>query len=153
MSVLLASAVDVLHAALMVAWVVGFPFLIWHGWPRLSRAVAWYSLVFVIVSQLSHWVLGECFLTTLSLWLWEGVRAAGNEPQVLFTVRVVNFVAGIRPTERAAVLLWESAIVLGAVGMLFYWHRALCRSSRRKKTHRVFEAHQVPGCARATWVR
>jgi len=110
--------------------------------------------VFVVVSQVSHWVLGECFLTTLSLWLWEGVRAAGNEPDVLFTVRIVNFVAGIRPSERAAVLVWESAIVLGALGMLFYWHRAFRRSSRSTKNpDREGEGHAASGRARVPVVR
>lgn len=123
MNALLASAVDVLHAAAMILWVLGFPLLVWHGWPRWSRAYAWYSMVFVVLSQGSHWLLGECFLTTISRWLWQGVAASGKEPDVLFTVRFVNFVAGIRPSERAAVLVWEFAVVVCSLGMLWYWHR------------------------------
>jgi hypothetical protein len=44
---LLAALIDVTHALLMAAWVLGLPLLFWHRWPRWTRAYAIYAIAFV----------------------------------------------------------------------------------------------------------
>jgi hypothetical protein len=119
----LAICVDLLHAAAMIAWGLGLPLLLWHRWPRASRAYLWYALVFVLVSVTSHQIFGECFLTKLA----RDLRKLGD-PTLLadyasFSVRLVNFVAGIRPSERSAVLAWEFGLAISSVIMLRYLYK------------------------------
>lgn len=114
---------DFVHIALMAIWALGLPLLVWHRWPRLSVAYTLYAIAFVVVSQLSHHVLGECFLTTLSRDLW---LAAGDGADGTFTGRLVNSVAGIRPARESVVFAWESAIVITSIAVcwsLFQHHR------------------------------
>jgi len=121
---LLAVLSDSLHIFMMMVWAVGLPLLLWHRWPRLSFAYTMYAICFVVVSQISHHLLGECFFTTLSRWLWV---AAGSSADGTFTGRLVNMVAGVRPTADTAVLIWEIAIVvtsLAVVWSLYRHHRA-----------------------------
>lgn len=125
MYAVLAVTTDITHLAAMVLWAVGLPLLFWHRWPRLTLAYTWFALLFVVVSQLSHVVLDECFLTTLSRALW---LAAGDPTAGSFSVRLVNAVAGIRPSEESAVLAWEIAIAFTGGAMLWSMHRA--RSAR-----------------------
>jgi hypothetical protein len=118
-SATLASFVDLTHGMLMIAWGLGFPLLFWHRFPRLSRTYMWFALAFVVVSVVSHEVLGECFLTTLARELWErGGGYRGREP---FTVLFANTVAGIRPTTRQAVLAWELGIFVTSAASLWCW--------------------------------
>jgi hypothetical protein len=98
----LAIGTDFIHITFMVLWAVGLPLLVWHRWPRLSLAYTVYAIAFVIVSQLSHYTLGECFLTTLSRYLWE---LAGAGADGTFTGRLVIMVAGVRSKVRG--LVWE----------------------------------------------
>lgn len=116
---LLSGAVDMLHVFAMVVWVLGLPLLFWHRWPRLSRLYVVYALAFVVITRVSHQILGECVLTTLSRDLWNasGLAARGHSS---FTVRLVNAVAGIRFTEHSAVLLWEAAVFICSAGVLWY---------------------------------
>ena len=117
-----ASSVDVLHVMAMIVWGVGLPLLVWHRFPALSRVYAWYAAAFVVLSVASNQVLGECFLTTLARHLWEA--AGSHRERVPFTVVLANTVAGVRPTTREAVLVWQAAILATSVGTLFYWHKA-----------------------------
>jgi hypothetical protein len=128
----LAMAVDLVHALSMITWGLGLPLLIWHGLPRLSRAYMWYSLAFIVITLLSHWLLGECVLTTLARFFWEA--AGGARDRVPFTVLFVNAVAGIRPSSRSAVLIWEFAVLVSSAGSLWYWYRS--RPRRRPKSER-----------------
>jgi hypothetical protein len=116
----LAVSADLIHVLAMLVWALGFPLLLWHRWPRLSEAYTVYALAFVLISQVSHFFLGECFLTTLSRLLW---AEAGEHVIGTFTVRLVNAVAGVRPNERSAVLLWELLIASTALGVFFSLHR------------------------------
>ena len=121
MPTLLAVFCDAVHVLAMFAWAVGLPFLFWHRWPGLSIAYTLYALSFVIISQVSHHFLGECFLTTLSRHLW----AASGQPSVgTFTVRLVNAVAGVRPSADSAVLAWEIGIAGTALGTLWSLYRS-----------------------------
>lgn len=119
----LAICVDVVHTLAMVVWGLGLPLLLWHRWPRASRAYLWYALSFVVISVGSHQIFGECFLTRLAR-----VLRAHGDPNVLsdyssFSVRLVNFVAGIRPSERSAVLAWEFGLAISSVIMLRYLYK------------------------------
>jgi hypothetical protein len=67
-------------------------------------------------------------LTTLARRLW--TLAGGFRDDVPFVVACVNAVARIRPSTRAAVLAWELAIGISAVGVA--WH--FDRESRRQRS-------------------
>ncbi len=122
---LLSAAVDVVHALAMLAWGVGLPLLFWHRWPALSRGYMVYSLVFIAASVASQLVLGECFLTTMARDFAEQGSNALLREKASFTVRVVETVAGLRPTERLAVRLWELAVFVTCMGMLVHmWRRS-----------------------------
>ena len=118
---LLAALTDVVHAGVMLAWGIGMPFLFWHRFARLSRAYMWFSLVFVVATVGSRALLGECFLTTIARELW--LAGDGFREQLPFTVLLTEWVAGIRPTAREAVLLWEFAVFASSVGGLWCWYR------------------------------
>lgn len=123
----LACATDLLHVLCMLAWGLGLPLLVWHRYPRLSRAYTWFALSFVLISVASHLVLGECVLTTLAriFWTAAGEYRAGSS----FTSLLVNRVAGLHPTQREVVLLWEASVVVTAVGSLWCW-RGTARHAR-----------------------
>jgi hypothetical protein len=122
---LLSASVDVLHALAMLAWGIGLPLLFWHRWPALSRGYMVYSLAFIAASVTSQLMLGECFLTTLARGLAERGTNEILREKASFTVRLVEAVAGMRPTERLAVRLWELAIFLTCMGMLVHlWRRS-----------------------------
>ncbi len=125
----LAGAVNVTHGLVMLIWGLGLPLVLWHRFARLSRAYMWFSVSFVVLSLLSHQIFGECFLTTLSRHL--RVTAGVRVNRVPFTVVFVNAVAGIRPSTREAVLLWETTIATSCVATLLYWRRARSSPSAR----------------------
>jgi len=116
----LAIGSDALHILAMLVWALGLPLLLWHRWPRLSFAYTLYAMAFVIVSQVSHYFLGECFLTTLSRFFWE---SAGEQATGTFMIRLVNTVAGVRPTRDSVVLVWEIAIVVTSAAVLWSLYR------------------------------
>jgi hypothetical protein len=122
----LGSSVDFVHAALMLLWGVGLPLLFWHRVPSLSRAYAWFALGFIAASVVSHFALGECVLTTLSRRLW--ALGGGYRDEVPFVVTCVNAVARIRPSARAAVLAWQMAVALTAMGIAWYFKRGAARA-------------------------
>jgi fermentation-respiration switch protein FrsA (DUF1100 family) len=106
---MLAMLVDIVHALAMLLWGLGLPLLVWHRFERLSHLYTVFAALFVAFSVLSHWTLGECFLTTLARWFW--LASGGWRDTVPFTVLLANAVAGIRPSARSAVLVWEAAIL------------------------------------------
>jgi hypothetical protein len=114
-----AAAIDFAHALLMAFWVLGLPLLFWRRWPRLSRVAACYALAFVAVSQISHWTLGECFLTTLARVTWERAALTGAAAAVSdewFTVRIARSVFHMAPSQRAITIVFEAMIVVTALG-------------------------------------
>lgn len=118
---LLAAGVEAVHALSMVIWGLGLPLLFWHRFPRLSELYMFYAVVFVGVSVASHFLSGECVLTTLARFLWQ--RAGGYPDDLPFTTHLANTVAGLRPTKRAVVLLWEAAVLVTSAGGLWHWFR------------------------------
>jgi hypothetical protein len=122
---LLSASIDVVHALAMLVWGVGLPLLFWHRWPALSRGYMVYSLVFIAASVASQLVLGECFLTTMARDFAEQGSNTLLRERASFTVRLVEMVAGLRPTERLAVRLWELAVFVTCMGMLVHmWRRS-----------------------------
>ncbi len=103
----------------MLLWALGLPLLLWHGYPRLSRAAMWFSIVFVVVSVGSHQVIGQCVLTALAGYLWQA--AGGHHDGVPFVVSLTHRIAGVRPSARAAVLAWELAVLAYSVAILWCW--------------------------------
>jgi hypothetical protein len=117
----LGSAVDVVHALLMAAWLFGLPFLFVRRWPRLTRVYGFYAIGFILASQLSHLALGECFLTTLSSGLWHHSVTSGaplDDSSEWFTVRLAKLVFDLTPTHRAVVILTELLVLLTVLGEL-----------------------------------
>jgi hypothetical protein len=117
----LAETVDLAHALSMLVWGLGLPLLAWHHFPRLSRAYMRFAIAFVLISVVSHYVLGECVLTTMARWLW---HASGNARDgAPFMTLLVNDIAGIRPSNRAVVHAWELAVLATSAGSLWCWAR------------------------------
>jgi hypothetical protein len=139
---LLAVSVDVAHATAMIVWGAGLPLLVWHRFARLSRAYTWFAAVFVIASVASQWALGECFMTRIARDFW--FRGGGFRDGVPFTVTFTNAVAGIRPTTRVAVLLWEAAVLVTSIGSLWSFYRHARRAERRRRGHRDRGASSDP---------
>ena len=117
----LAETVDLAHALSMLLWGLGLPLLAWHRFPQLSRGYMWFAIAFVLISMTSHYVLGECVLTTVARRLWHASgRARDGAP---FMTLLVNSIAGIRPSNRSIVHTWELAVLATSVGSLWCWTR------------------------------
>ncbi len=111
-----AATVDFVHALLMTAWVAGLPLLFWQRWPRVTRAYGIYAVTFIVVSQASHLLLGECVFTTLArASLRLSTTAVSDE---WFTVRVARAVFGLTPSHRIVVWISETLILVTALGVL-----------------------------------
>ena len=113
----LAVAVDCLHAFLMLVWVVGVPLLFWRRFRRLSVAYCLFSLVFIIINQVSSLTLGECIFTTIANWFYS--QAGQNAPDEWFTVRLTRSVFGLIPTHRGIKLATEYFIAFSAIGGMY----------------------------------
>jgi len=129
----LAMAVDLTHAAAMLAWGAGLPLLFWHRFAKLSLAYTWFALTFVVISVASHATLGECLLTTLAreLWLASGV-VRSHAP---FTAILASTVADLHPSDRSVVLVWEFAVLLTSLGSLWSWTKARAHRSAKLPEH------------------
>jgi hypothetical protein len=128
-----ASVVDVLHALFMVVWVLGLPLLFVRRWPRLTRAYGVYAIVFIVLSQASERLLGECFLTSIAGDLWSrGDSATTAETNEWFTVRMAKWVFEMAPSHRSIVIVSEVLILATAVGVLLVLRGA--RSSRQSRS-------------------
>jgi hypothetical protein len=123
----LGAFVDVLHAALMAAWILGLPLLFWHRWPHLSRMYGVFAVGFVLSSRLSHYLIGECFLTSLARRLWQAGRSEANTDE-WFTVRFARLVFGLTPSHRVIAIGSEVLVFVTALGVLIWLHVA-------RKTH------------------
>jgi hypothetical protein len=123
MSQALAVGTDFVHAILMALWIGGLPMLFWHRWPRVTGAYAAYAIGFVVVSQLSQWLLGECFLTAIGLSFWEKVPSSAPPSKEWFTVRIAQAVFHLAPSHRSITIVSETLIVATAAGVLWSLHR------------------------------
>lgn len=118
---MLGAATDGLHALMMAAWALCIPVLFVHRWPRLRVVYAVYAIAFVVVSQVSQWILDECFFTTIARAFWTRAAAAGGGEAVSgewFTVRLAYAVFHLAPSHRAITLVSEALIVVTAIGVV-----------------------------------
>ena len=129
---ILAVATDLVHATLMAAWVVGFPLLFWHRWPRAARIYAVYAILFVVASQLSQWALGECFLTAMALRFWEQVPSSAPVSKEWFTVRIARAIFHMAPSHRSIVHVSETMVVATAAAALWSLHRLRTGATRSR---------------------
>jgi hypothetical protein len=135
-----AASVDLAHAFLMVAWVLGLPLLFVHRWPRLSRTFALYAIAFVALNLASRALLGECFLTALSQICWDQAARSAHHapvPHEWFTVRLAEAAFRLTPTHRGIKLASEGLIFVTAVGVF-------ASSLRTRQASRPATAQPVP---------
>jgi hypothetical protein len=122
----LGASIDLVHALLMAAWVLGLPLLFWHRWPRLTRTYSLYAIAFVVVSQVSQALLGECFFTTLARAGFQCASRSGDSAPVSeewFTVRLAEAIFRLTPSHRSIKLISEALIVMTAIGVLLSLRR------------------------------
>jgi hypothetical protein len=118
----LGASVDFLHAAAMAAWIAGLPLLfLGRRWPRASRAYVIFALAFIVLNQASHYLLGECFLTTIARWLYLHDRS-GTASYEWFTVRLAEAVFRMAPSHRSIVVVGQALVAATAVGALVWLH-------------------------------
>ncbi len=115
----LAVLTDVIHAMLMVGWIVGMPFLFWHRFPKVTLVYCLFSLCFIAVNQISHYTLGCCIFTTIADWFYH--QAGHYAPDEWFTVRASRFIFGLTPSHRGVKILTEILVGISAVGGIFFY--------------------------------
>jgi hypothetical protein len=127
----LGALVDVVHALAMAAWVVGMPLLFWRRWPALSRVYGVFALTFITLYQLSRWLLGECFLTTLARLCWQrGTAPEGAPPSdEWFTVRLAQAIFHMTPSHRSIVVAAQVLVFVTAIGALLTLRPRLARAA------------------------
>ena len=133
MGSVLGATVDFVHALLMAAWVLGMPLLFWSRWPRLSHAYAIYSIVFIVVNQLSMIFLGECILTTVARACWRIPGTPVRASEEWFTVRMAEAIFSLTPSHKAIKLVSKALILLTAIGVVF-------RGVARRRTNELSKA-------------
>lgn len=116
----LATLVDFVHALLVAAWVLGLPLLFWRRAPRLSRAYAVYAVTFVTLSLLSDWLLGECFVTSITRYFWDHAPSRPASTNEWFTVRFAELVFALTPSHESIRLVSKLLILATAIGVLFH---------------------------------
>ena len=109
--------VDVLHALAMAAWLLGFPLFFMGRWPRARVAYAAYAVGFVVASQLSMAVLGECFLTAITRWCWSHVPEE-TVSNAWFTERMAHVIFGLAPSRHVIARLSEAVVLATAAGVV-----------------------------------
>ena len=123
----MAVVTDAFHALLMAMWVIGLPLMFWHRHRTVSVAYCLFSVIFIIVNQVSHYTLGECIFTAIANWFYN--RAGHGAPDEWFTVRASRFIFGLTPSHRGVKILTEILIGISAVGGIHFYLR---------KKHNVF---------------
>jgi hypothetical protein len=114
----LAVATDVFHAFLMILWTIGLPLLFWRKYPKLSYYYYLYCIVFILVNQASHYILGECIFTTIANWFYTHAHTT-NFQNEWFTMRVSRAVFGIVPSHRGVKIATQIMVGLTALGGLY----------------------------------
>lgn len=117
----LGAFIDVFHALVMIVWIAGLPLLFWHRYPLLSKVYFWYALVFIIINQLSHYLLGQCILTSIASYFWS--KSTGPSTQEWFSVRFAYFIFGLTPSHRGVKVATEILIAIAAIGGLYSMYR------------------------------
>lgn len=115
----LAVMTDVLHALLMLSWIVGLPLLFWHHFPRLSVAYAIYSLLFIVVNLTSQHVFGCCVFTVIAGWFYQ--QAGWPVTNEWFIVRAANLILGLTIPHKGIKVATELMVAISAIGVLFLY--------------------------------
>ena len=144
----LAVATDVIHAVAMILWIIGLPLLFWRKHSYLSLAYATYSLIFIIINQVSHYTLGKCIMTELSQYCW---KHSVNHPDTSewFAVRFSQIIFGLTPTHVLVKQLTEGLICLSAIGGITLSYRKFssanptCQDRIREITPPIYPPQQV----------
>lgn len=128
-----AVATDVFHAIAMVLWIIGLPLLFWHKYPSLSFGYAIYSLIFILINQISHYLLGKCILTEISQYFWEH---CGSHPDTSewFSVRFSHIIFGMTPSHSTIKRITEYLIGLSAIGGMLFSFRKLKYNVSKQET-------------------
>jgi hypothetical protein len=139
MGAVFGASVDLIHAVLMAAWVLGLPLLFWRRWPRLSRGYAVFAIGFIIANQLSRVLIGECFLTSIARAAWQSSAPPAGlpEPDEWFTVRLARTVFRMTPSHQAIKTTSEALILVTAVGVVFRSLAGRGRALRSPPSHRA----------------
>lgn len=120
-------ATDVLHALLMLSWIVGLPLLFWHRFPRLSVAYAAYSLLFIIVNQASRYIWGCCVFTVIAAWFYH--QAGSPVTNEWFIVRAANVVLGLTIPHKGIKIATEVLVAISAIGTFFLYAKRKNRNN------------------------
>lgn len=131
MAAYIAAAIDLVHVLAMIAWLAGLPILLTSRWPKLKRTYAIYAITFVVLTQVSRIVLGECFLTTLVRPFYE--RAGTAISPDWFTVRLSQALFGLAPSRRAITIVSQVLVAVTAAAALV----SLRRQPRRTEVIHV----------------
>jgi hypothetical protein len=127
----LAVLTDVIHALLMLSWIVGLPLLFWHRYPRLSVAYCIYSLLFIIVNQVSHYTFGCCVFTVIAGWFYQ--QAGWPVTNEWFIVRAANLILGLTIPHRGIKIATELMVALSAFGVLYLYAKGRISHVGRKQ--------------------
>lgn len=111
------TVIEFIHALSMVVWIALIPFLFYHRWPKITLLSVLYSITFIVVNRLSHWILGECIFTRMARW------AGGEWNNECFTVKLTRIVFGFIPTNKSVTYVEQSVLMLVCIGILIYWKR------------------------------
>ena len=139
----LATFLDFFHALLIAAWALGLPLLFWHRWPRLSRAYAIYAVAFVTLNLLSDWIMGECFLTTITRHVWEHARTHPTGIHEWFTVRFAELVFRLTPSHHAIKLISKVLVFVTAIGVLVHVNASAPAEGARTRRGRGPSARSI----------
>jgi hypothetical protein len=120
----LAIATDALHAFLMVIWILGLPLQFWQRFNRLSLIYCIFSIVFIIVNQVSQYTLGECVFTAIANWFYSHSNSGSTNEW--FIVRMTKFIFGLTPTHKSIKIATEVLIGISAVGGVFRLMKRKC---------------------------
>src|SRR5271157_877496 len=127
----LAVLTDVIHALLMLSWIVGLPLLFWHRYSRLSAGYAIYSLLFIIVNLTSQHVFGCCIFTVIAGWFYQ--QAGWPVTNEWFIVRAANLILGLTIPHKGIKVATELMVAISAIGALFLYAKERISHVGRKQ--------------------
>ncbi len=139
----LATFLDFFHALVIAAWALGLPLLFWQRWPRLSRAYAAYAVAFVTLNLLSDWIIGECFLTTITRYFWDNASSRPANTSEWFTVRFAELVFKLTPSHEAIKLVSKALVFVTAIGALVHVNASARGGAGRRRRGRASSARAL----------
>lgn len=119
MFIFIAICVDVIHAIAMMLWVIGLPLLFYNKYPSLSIGYAIYSILFIIINQLSHYYWGHCIFTVLSNYYYK-LANSNVDTGEWFSIRFARYIFGLTPTHKGVNIATQLLIMISSFGCLFF---------------------------------